>query len=63
MDGVRVELPGGDWATDIVVSNGNVMFQEPVEQMLATGSTKPDMTFLEMVEKEKPSLSTVMIFT
>ena len=24
MDGVRVELPGGDWATDIVVSNGNV---------------------------------------
>ena len=24
MDGVRVELQGGDWATDIVVSNGNV---------------------------------------
>lgn len=24
VDGVRVELPGGDWATDIVVSNGNV---------------------------------------
>ena len=24
VDGVRVELPGGDWVTDIVVSNGNV---------------------------------------
>ena len=24
VDGARVELPGGDWATDIVVSNGNV---------------------------------------
>ena len=24
VDGVRVELPGGAWATDIVVSNGNV---------------------------------------
>ena len=24
VDGVRVELPDGDWATDIVVSNGNV---------------------------------------
>ena len=24
VDGVRIELPDGDWATDIVVSNGNV---------------------------------------
>ena len=54
VDGVRVELPGGAWATDIVVVDGDVYTSGTSENFEAViGSIRQDMTFPEREVRQK----------